>query len=176
MWRGINFMKDPCTIVILQHLLWDVKPPTIIEFGANTGGSAFYFADTVKIYGFKTHVYSMDIDLGLYRDDGLGVSGKSPRQVERIKKVICATFNENGLQVTVSANLKVVQFLDVEFNLNDESYKPYQKPNQNPLYVNINSNHPHTVTRNIPKAVNRRLSALSSNENMFKSVVPIFLL
>ena len=49
-----------------------------------------------------------------------------------------------------------------------------QKPNQNPLYVNINSNHPHSVTKNIPKAVNRRLSALSSDENMFNSVVQIY--
>ncbi|KAK3716944.1 hypothetical protein QZH41_014636 [Actinostola sp. cb2023] len=58
-------MKDPFTIVILQQLLWDIKPRTIIEFGANMGGSALYMADMMKMYGYNTHVYSMDINLGL---------------------------------------------------------------------------------------------------------------
>ena len=131
--------------------------------------------DLVGLYMLsELYRQGLNVDLGLYRDDGLAVSGGTPQQVERIKKDICATFNENGLNVTVSANLKVVQFLDVEFNLSEESFKPYLKPNQNPLYVNINSNHPHSVTKNIPVAVNRRLCALSSDEKMFKSVAPIY--
>ncbi|KAK3748189.1 hypothetical protein QZH41_012993 [Actinostola sp. cb2023] len=46
-------------------MLWDIKPRTIIEFGANSGGSALYMADMMKMYGYNTHVYSMDIYLGL---------------------------------------------------------------------------------------------------------------
>ena len=65
-WRGLSCVKDPCTLVILQQLLCgDIKPRTIIEFGANSGGSALYMADMMKMYGYNTHVYSMDIYLGL---------------------------------------------------------------------------------------------------------------
>ena len=94
-------------------------------------------------------------------------------QVKSIKvtKYAHIFFSENGLKVTVDANKKVVQFLDVELNLKNESYKPFLKPNDNPLYVNINSNHPQSVTKNIPAAVNKRLCALSSDEHMFNSVV-----
>ena len=116
----------------------------------------------------------LDLDNILYRDDGLGASCARPRQVELIKKKICKVFNENGLQVTVEANKKVVQYLDVELNLNDETFKPYIKPNDSPLYVNIDSNHPPSILKNIPKAINKRLSQLSSNEDMFASVAPVY--
>ena len=43
-----------------------------------------------------------------------------------------------------------------------------------PLNVHCDSNHPPAVTKNIPLAVNKRLSALSSSEDMFQSVVQIF--
>ena len=93
----------------------------------------------------------------------------------------CSSYGEHcfcecnsGLKVTVDANKKVVQYLDVELNLIDESFKPFLKPNDHPLYVNVGSNHPPSILTNIPKAVNKRLSLLSSNENMFKSVAPIY--
>jgi len=104
----------------------------------------------------------------------MGASCARPRQVEIIKKQICKVFSDNGLQVTVEANKKVVQYLDVELNLNDGSFKPYLKPNDNPLYVNIDSSHPPSIISNIPKAINKRLSLLSSSEDMFNSVVPVY--
>ena len=116
----------------------------------------------------------LNLDNILYRDDGLGASCARPRQVELIKKKICKVFNDNGLQVTVEANKKVVQYLDVELNLNDDTFKPYIKPNDSPLYVNVDSNHPPSILKNIPKAINKRLSQLSSNEDMFTSVSPVY--
>ena len=41
------------------------------------------------------------------------------------------------------------------------------KPNDTPLYVNSQSNHPKKVLENIPLAVNERLSRISSNEAVF---------
>ena len=80
--------------------------------------------------------------LGLFRDDGLGVSDATPQEIADIAKVICEVFKNHGLQVTVDANKKKVQFLDVELNLEDDSFKPYIKPKDTPLYVHKNSNHP----------------------------------
>jgi len=48
---------------------------------------------------------------GLYRDDGLGVSDKTPREIENIKKDICKIFSENGLKITIKANKKNYQLL-----------------------------------------------------------------
>ena len=38
--------------------------------------------------------------------------------------------------------------------------------------MNINSNHPSCITRNIPLAVNKRLSEISSNERIFTKAAP----
>ena len=59
-------------------------------------------------------------------------------------------------------------------NLEEDTYRPFIKPNDTPLYVHRLSCHPPAVTKNIPDAVNRRLSALSSNQRMFESVAPTY--
>ena len=68
----------------------------------------------------------------------------------------------------------MVQFLDVELNLEDNTYKPFIKPNDVPSYVHRNSNHPPSVLKNIPAAINRRISALSSNEEIFNGVAQLY--
>ena len=112
--------------------------------------------------------------MGLFRDDGLGVSNAPPRQIEAIKKQICEVFRKHGLDITVEANKKIVQFLDVELNLEEDTFKPYIKPNDVPLYVHKNSNHTPSITKNIPEAINKRLTALSSNEKKRSETFPKF--
>ena len=81
-------------------------------------------------------------DIGLYRDDGLAAIVGTPRQIEGIKKKICQVFSRNGLKVTIEANSKSVNFLDINMDLRTEIFKPFIKENDSPLYVNKNSNHP----------------------------------
>ena len=69
-----------------------------------------------------------DIDIGLYRDDGLAILKQTPREIERVKKEICKIFAKNDLRITIEANKKVVNFLDVTLDLNTEKFKPYSKP------------------------------------------------
>ena len=80
-------------------------------------------------------------NFGLYRDDGLGKSNKSQREVEIIKKDLCAIFRKPGLKITIEANKKCVDFLDVTLNLSNGKYIPYTKPNNTPLYI-LSKNHP----------------------------------
>ena len=40
--------------------------------------------------------------------------------------------------------------------------------------MNANSNHPRSITKNIPESVNRRLSALSSSEKIFMDAIPVY--
>ena len=116
----------------------------------------------------------MNANFGSYKDDGLGVSSASARQIEKIKQQICKVYQKHGLQVTIEANKKVVQFLDAEFDLNQGSFKPFIKPGDTPCYVNANSNHPPGILRNIPESINKRISALSSCEDMFNTVAPTY--
>ena len=110
-------------------------------------------------------------NIGLYRDDGLAVNAGSKKQNEEIKKQICKVFKNLGLSITSEANLKVVNFLDITLDLNTGLYKPYMKENDLPLYVNSSSNHPPLVIQNLPKGVNRRLSRISANKQVFDASV-----
>ena len=53
-------------------------------------------------------------------------------------------------------------------------FKPYLKQGDTPIYVHAQSNHPPGILENIPKSINKRLSSLSSNEEMFQSVAPLY--
>ena len=110
--------------------------------------------------------------IGLYRDDGLAAIVATPRETEKIKKEICHVFKEHGLKITIEANKKVINFLDVTFNLNEKTYSPYTKPNANLLYVHKESNHPPTIIENIPEGINRRLSSISSDKKSFDLAAP----
>ena len=108
-------------------------------------------------------------DIGLYRDDGLGVfKDISGPQAEKIKKKIQKIFKDNGLQITISCNLKVVDYLDVTLNLNDGSHKPYRKPNDETLYIHAKSNHPPNIIKQLPLSVEERLRELSSSRQIFE--------
>ena len=112
-------------------------------------------------------------NIGLYRDDGLAVfKNLSGPQSERIKKEFQKVFNENGLKIVIKCNLKVVDYLDATFNLNDGSYKPYKKPNDETLYISAKSNHPPNIIKQLPVSVEDRLRNLSSSKRIFDEAVP----
>ena len=66
--------------------------------------------------------------LGLYRDDGLGAFDETPRKIEIIKKLICRTFADHNLKLTIEANKKCVHFLDVTLDMRTGTFKPYTSP------------------------------------------------
>ena len=46
---------------------------------------------------------------------------------ESIKKSFRSLLKKYGLEIIIECNKKLVDFLDVTFNLKDGTYKPYQK-------------------------------------------------
>ena len=78
----------------------------------------------------------------------------------------------NGLRITVEANKKTINFLDITFDLTSNSYKPFMKPNNKLLYVNCQSNHPPALPKNIPANINKRLTSISSSKNVFDAAIP----
>ena len=77
-------------------------------------------------------------DIGLYRDDGLAVfKNISGPKSERIKKNFQSLFEKYGLAIIIECNKKVVDFLDVTFNIKDGTYEAYQKPDNKISYINV---------------------------------------
>ena len=107
--------------------------------------------------------------IGLYRDDGLACFGyTSGPQADRIRKDFIKIFKEDfDLSITCETNLKAVNFLDVTLNLTTGKYQPYNKPDNNPLYINILSNHPPNIIKNLPGNISKRINNLSQDKATF---------
>ena len=64
-------------------------------------------------------------NIGLYRDDGLLIFNNcSGSQMKKIKKRLQEVFKNNVLSVIIECNMKIVNYLDVSFNLNEGTYHP----------------------------------------------------
>ena len=95
-------------------------------------------------------------------------------KLEKLRKDIIAIFKKHGLSITIDSNLKIVEFLNVTFDLAQNKYYPYRKPNDPPLYVNAKSNHPNNILEQIPEMINERISKLSCNKKEFDNVKNVY--
>ena len=91
-----------------------------------------------------------------------------------MKKKLCKIFKDNGLNITVVANVQNVNFLDMNLDLSTGIFKPYMKENDKPIYVHCESNHTPGIIRNVPKSVNKRLNTISANQEVFLAAIPPF--
>ena len=103
-------------------------------------------------------------DTVLYRDDGLAAVEGNARHLDNLRKELHALFKKLGLKITWEVYSKKSCFLDILFDLETETFKPYCKQNFKVNYVCKGSNHPPNVIRNLPLNINRRLQNISSNE------------
>ena len=167
--RNIIIHAKKSTLIHKQQP-WQKKGDTTFDV---TMGS-YDGAETCELVGsfLLSQLQDLNINVGLYRDDGLATTNTTPRDTENIKKEICRIFNRNGLRITIEANKKIISFLDVTFDLNNSTYQPYTKPNTTLQYVHRESNHPPITTKNIPAGINKRLSSLSSDKASFDKAAP----
>ena len=61
--------------------------------------------------------------------------------------------------------------LDLSNNID----KPFIKMDQSPSYINVNSNHPKAIIKQVPKAVNLRIRNLSVNEKIFRKSCKMYI-
>ena len=78
------------------------------------------------------------------------------------------------MKITIQCNLKIVDYLDVTFNLTDSSYRPFNKTNNEINHIHKRSYHPPSIIKQLPLSVKRRVSKLSSNEEIFNNSIPIY--
>ena len=116
-----------------------------------------------------------DGNVGLYRDDGLAIfKNINTRSGYNVRKKFSEILGNLGVKITVQSNLKVVNYLDVALNLTTGKYYPYRKPDNNPLYINANSNHPPSVIRQIPASICTRISGLSCDSDEFNKTSQVY--
>ena len=107
--------------------------------------------------------------MGLIHDGGiLYMSNINDPNSSCIQKKMIRVHKFLGFKIEVSSNNKIVNFLDVTLNLSNNTYKSFLKTDQYPSYININSNHPKTIIKQVPKAVKLRIRNLSANEKIFQ--------
>ena len=115
-------------------------------------------------------------DIGLYRDDGLILLRNTNGQLtDRIRKNVIKLFKDTGFKIKIETNLKIVNFLDVTFNLTNSTYRPYRKPNDTLLYIHTSLDHPPQIIEHLLDSIEERLrifptskSLIQPNRNMKK--------
>ena len=108
-------------------------------------------------------------DTGLYRDNGLIIlQNCDGPTTDRIRKDIIRIFKQIGFKIEIKTNVKEVHFLDITFDLRKETYRPYKK-NDKLFYINISSNHPRSIIKQISTPVSHRLSDNSTHEVSFNN-------
>ena len=92
-----------------------------------------------------------ELNCGLYRDNGLAEHWRiGSTEMNEIRQKLIDIFKSHGLRITIDPpNKTISNFLDVTLNLGKNTYAPYRKPNDRPLYVHKLSNHPSNVLKHI---------------------------
>ena len=80
-------------------------------------------------------------------------------------------FKENELHIVIQCNMKTVNYSDVTLNLKNSTYHPYQKENNQIIYIKLESNHPPTIIKQLPLSIESRLLSLYSSEEILNNSV-----
>ena len=109
-------------------------------------------------------------NIGLYRNDALILLRNiNSQQTNRLRKRIIKKFQSIGFKIEIATNLQEVDFLDVTFNLINDTYRPYKNPNVNLTYINTSSNQPPNIIKQLTKTMSKQLSRYSSSIGIFNS-------
>ena len=69
-------------------------------------------------------------NIGLYRDDGLSVfKNNNGHQNDKVRKEMTDLFRQNHPNLEIKCNLKIVDYLNITFDLTTVLFKSYNKTN-----------------------------------------------
>jgi len=140
-----------------------------VTMGSNDGAEKY---ELVGLFLSSAISKDFNANIGLYRDDGLGITDLKPQLAEKLKKDLCTLFQSHDLKITIAVNIKTTNYLDVTLDLVKKRHTPYSKPNNIPLYVHKESNPPPSILKNITESINRRLCDISTNKTIFNNAIP----
>ena len=94
------------------------------------------------------------------------------QQTHKILKKIISIFESINFKIEITANLTEVNFLDVTFNLERKTYRPYKKPNDNLTYTNTSENNLPQIIKHLTQTISERLSRNPSSAEIFEQSKP----
>ena len=103
----------------------------------------------------------------MYRDVGSSAIIGNGQEVERVSKKLLKMFQDEGLDITAEANIKVVDFLYVILDLKSGTYKPYSKPDSCTKYISPDSSYPPCNIGYIFVALFRVFNSLINQKSSF---------
>ena len=74
-------------------------------------------------------------------------------KTDRIQKDMIENFINTGFKIEGKTNLNIVDILDVTFYLLDCTFRSYMRSNDQLMYVNILSNHPSQIIKQLPTSI-----------------------
>ena len=151
-----------------KDAIWTKKGESLFDvtMGSYDGAEICELVGLFLLHEIETKF--KDLKLGLYRDDGLGITRGMPGpKQERMNKEIIKLFKSHGLKITIQGNLQQVNFLDVTLDLRNGKFWPFRKPNDVPLYIHKHSNHPPSIIKQLPAMIESRISSISHDEEEF---------
>ena len=89
--------------------------------------------------------------------------------MDPVRKNVIKISKEVGFKREIQTHLKIINFLDVTFNLTNGTYRPYKEANESLLYINTSFNHPAQVIKQLTISLSERLSNNLSNEEIFNA-------
>ena len=94
------------------------------------------------------------------------------RPIEKVESVIKrmrwkAKRNHKALQKPRTCDHHPKQPPHRKLNLTDGSCCPYRQPNNTTQYIDARSNHPPSILKQLPSAINRLISGISCNKKSF---------
>ena len=92
-WKGMPLFKTVYDFSLYPMMLWAIRPHTIVELGSGSGASAIWLADLTTMFGFESHVRSVDLRVPAVRHERVSfVEG----DCEAIQTVFDAGFLETA--------------------------------------------------------------------------------
>jgi len=64
-WMGVPIIQLPEDVVMMQELIWKIRPDVIVECGLAHGGSALFYASLLELIG-KGFVIGIDVEIRQY--------------------------------------------------------------------------------------------------------------
>ena len=162
------------TVLYSNNQTWSKKKDLFdVSMGAYDGAEVAELVGLLLLHNISEQL--PQLNFGLYRDDGLGVyKTTSGQNIDHTRKKLETIFKDLDLKITFIARQHSVNFLDTTLDLQTNSYKPYIKPNDKPVYIHTQSNHPPHIKKQLPHMIEKRLSTLSSSEQIFKEAIPTY--
>jgi len=109
-WIGVPIIQLSNDIIMMQELIWKLRPDIIIECGIAHGGSALFYASILELIG-KGFVIGVDIDIRQYNK----IAIKSHPLSNRVKMIEGSSISEQTvfkLETLVCSADKVMVVLD----------------------------------------------------------------